>query len=95
MVGSAGRGNAQFAKTAGVNVDSRGNIYVADVGLHRLQEFDPEGRFMRVIASQAGRAIFREGPSSVAIGPTGIIYAADGRSIVRLDRDGKVISRWN
>ena len=95
LFGSAGHGDGQFLNTAGVNVDSRGNIYVADAGLHRLQEFNTEGRFIRVIGRQAGRAIFREGPSSVAIGPSGIIYAADGLTIVRLNHDGKLISRWN
>jgi len=95
IFGTAGQGDGQFVNTAGLTVDSRGNIYVADVGLHRLQEFDAEGRFIRVIGRHAGRTIFRRGPSSVAIGPTGDIYAADGLSIVRLDHEGRLISRWS
>lgn len=40
--GQSGRGNGEFNNPKGVYVDSRGYIYVADTGNHRIQVFAPQ-----------------------------------------------------
>src|SRR4030042_1741132 len=44
--GSPGSGDGQFNYPAGVAVDSSGNVYVADLGNHRIQKFDSSGGFI-------------------------------------------------
>jgi DNA-binding beta-propeller fold protein YncE len=53
MWGSQGTGDGQFnfATSDGealgdLTVDGQGNIFVADFGNHRIQKFDPDGRFL-------------------------------------------------
>ncbi len=40
--GQSGRGNGEFNNPKGIYVDSRGYIYVADTGNHRIQVFAPQ-----------------------------------------------------
>jgi hypothetical protein len=40
-VGSPGSGNGQFFLPFGVATDGADNIYVVDVGNHRIQKFGP------------------------------------------------------
>ena len=41
--GLAGTGNGQFSTIAGVAVDSSGNVWVADFGNNRIEEFNEKG----------------------------------------------------
>ena len=54
-----------------------GNVYVADSGNDRVQEFDTNGRFIR----QWGGTGTEDGqfmdPIDVAVGPTGLVYVVD------------------
>ncbi|HVP37967.1 MAG TPA: NHL repeat-containing protein [Candidatus Saccharimonadales bacterium] len=49
MARLGGRGSepAQFQRPAGVSFDAFGHLFVADRGNHRIQEFDPQLRFVR------------------------------------------------
>ncbi len=44
--GSEGDDDGEFSGPADVAVDFLGNVYVADAGNHRIQKFDPSGRFL-------------------------------------------------
>jgi tripartite motif-containing protein 71 len=45
--GTAGSGNGQFLNGAGgVAVDSAGNVYVTDLGNHRIEKFTSGGSFI-------------------------------------------------
>lgn len=90
--GGPGRTPGHFLVSAGLAVNSRGNIYVADIALHRLQEFDRNGRFVRVIPSNK-RPLFTEGPSAVAVDRTGNLYVADGQSVLKLSTNGTPLAR--
>jgi len=43
-VGQAGSGLGEFSSPFGVAVDKTGDIYVADLGNHRVEEFSPDGK---------------------------------------------------
>jgi tripartite motif-containing protein 71 len=60
-----------------VAVDSSGNVYVADLGNHRIQKFDSEGTFMAKWGSRGeGDGEFR-GPSGVAVDSSNNVYVSD------------------
>ena len=40
-----------FGECVGVNLDSKGNIYVINRGIHPIMEFHPDGTFMRYIGA--------------------------------------------
>ncbi|NEP09173.1 MAG: hypothetical protein F6K14_02790 [Symploca sp. SIO2C1] len=50
--GTGGSGNGQFEIPSGVDVDSAGNIVVADTGNHRIQVFDADGNFLQAFGSE-------------------------------------------
>jgi len=56
--GSSGRGAAQFTRPRGVAVDSAGHLFVADKGNNRVQEFGPDGQFMRTWGRNGGDGSF-------------------------------------
>lgn len=89
--GGIGRERGRFLSTAGIGVDSTGDIYVADIGEHRIQKFDARGRFLRVI----GSGLFdKDGPSAVAVSADGTLYSPDGRSILKYTEDGILVARF-
>ena len=45
--GSHGSGEGQFNQASDIDVDSKGNLYVADTQNHRIVKFDAEGKFVK------------------------------------------------
>ncbi len=39
-------GSGQLDEAAGIAVDGKGNIYIADTGNHRISKFSPDGKFL-------------------------------------------------
>ena len=97
LIGSKGSDNGQFnpfSDTAtgtgpgGVAVDKAGNVYVADTWNHRVQKFDPSGKFLLawgsfINLSDAASAGDNDknskffGPRGIAVGPDGNVYVTD------------------
>ena len=74
---------AEFDGPAGVAVDSADNVYVADLGNHRIRKITPEGLVSTLAGSTEG---FRDGagttaqfkyPTDVAVDAAGNVYVAD------------------
>jgi hypothetical protein len=95
--GTQGSGNSQFiAGAGGVAVDSAGNVYVADLGNHRVQKFSSSGTFIMSWGSVgSGNGQF-SGPSGVAIDASDNVYVADTGSnrIQKFDTAGTFITKW-
>lgn len=68
----AGSGPGQVRGPMGIAADAAGNIFVADTGNDRVQEFDARGRFLRSI----GEGELNQ-PMKVAFDAAGRLYVAD------------------
>jgi DNA-binding beta-propeller fold protein YncE len=65
--GIAGAGNGQFSVMAGLAVDSSGNVWVADFGNNRVQEFNEKGEYVRKLGTVGKGAEQFEGPLNITV----------------------------
>lgn len=84
----------RLASISAACVDREGNIYVADYQLYRVQEFDPQGHLLRTIGNTPGKTLFQTAPYSLAMDSHGDLYSADGLSVVKYSRGGRLLARW-
>ena len=95
--GTAGSGNGQFLNGAGgVAVDSAGNVYVTDLGNHRVEKFTSGGSFISSWGgSGTGNGQFG-GPQGIAIDSTDNIYIADtvNHRIQKFNTSGTFVTKW-
>jgi streptogramin lyase len=90
--GLQGPGNGEFYFPEGIAVDSKGDVFVADRGNHRVQEFSSELAWVRNI-SQAEE---HEGPFYLTLDPNGnlwVTYSFDNK-IGEFNNEGKLIRTW-
>jgi hypothetical protein len=91
---------AQFGKTAGVAVDSAGNVFVADAGNNTIRKVTPDG-VVTTLAGQAASQGSADGigsaagfcwPRGVAVDGAGNVYVADtdNYTIRKVTPDGVV-----
>jgi RHS repeat-associated protein len=90
--GLQGSGNGEFNVPEGIVVDSKGNVFVADRGNHRVQEFNTELAFVRNIK----QAEEKEGPFYVTLDSSGnlwVAYSWDNK-IGEFTNEGTLIRTW-
>lgn len=81
----------EFNGPFGIAVDSRGVVYVAEIGNRRIAKFTTEGEWLGVIDTIEGYGPLG-GPFDVAVGAEDELYIADtlNHQVLALDRDGKL-----
>lgn len=74
-----------------LDIDSSGNIYVADTLNLRIQVFSPKGDFIRQIDNEDTEGIFTE-IYDIAVDDDGYVYVTDTGSynVYKLDKSGKI-----
>jgi streptogramin lyase len=85
--GKSGTGNAQFDAIQGDEVDSEGNVWVADSGNNRLQKFNSKGEFLLKVGS------FGTGNGQLSW-PTDIAFDAEGNAWV-VDQGNNRLQKFN
>jgi DNA-binding beta-propeller fold protein YncE len=76
-----------------VAADALGNLYVADTHNHRIQQFTPDGRFIRMWGSLGtGDGQFNQ-PRDIAVDAFGNVWAADheNKRVQKFTRDGRFL----
>ena len=66
-----------FAQPAGLALDRRGYLYVADPAAHRVVVFDPGSSAVVAILGGGGPVGVLVEPIDVAVSPTGLVFVAD------------------
>jgi uncharacterized protein (TIGR03663 family) len=76
--------------------DGKGNLYVADTGNKRIQEFTPDGTFVAQFGGEGVVPGRFEEPTSLAFGPDGNIYVADAwnQRIQVFSSDFTPLAQW-
>jgi DNA-binding beta-propeller fold protein YncE len=84
-------GEGSVLDPSGLDVDAKGNIYVADSGRNRIAVYDPFGNYLKSI----GEKILR-GPRGICIGEKGFIYVANSgmNNLVIFDLEGNLVLRY-
>lgn len=95
--GTSGSGSGQFLNGAGgVAVDSGGNVYVTDIGNHRVEKFTSGGSFMTSWGGGGTGDGHFGGPEGIAIDAADNIYIADtgNHRIQKFDTSGTFQTKW-
>jgi DNA-binding beta-propeller fold protein YncE len=71
----------QFSDAENLAVDTAGNIFVADFSSGRIQQFDPQGNFVRLWDASDEKLIIY----GLEVDQNGILYVAAARNILRYD----------
>ena len=84
--GALGTGDGQFNDPCGVAVDHGGNVYVPDIGNHRVQKFASNGIYI----TQYGTSLVNWSPRAIAVDNADTAYITDDSTnlIHRLSSDG-------
>jgi hypothetical protein len=70
-------GAGQFGGPYGVATDSSGDVYVADTGNNRIDEFSAAGAFIKAYGSPGDGAGQLDFPVGIATDPSGDVYVGD------------------
>jgi len=98
-LGRLGSGKGEFNLPRDVALDRRGNIYVADTGNNRIQQFDPTGKFLAEWGKfSRRRAVELTTPMSLAYSDEGfgclyVLNAPDCR-VLKYDLEGILLREW-
>lgn len=74
---SADQPSGPLSSPRGIAVDGQGNIFVADLGNHRIVVFDAQGKVTATWGKKGNAAGEFNEPSGVAIAPSGELLVAD------------------
>ncbi|HWB97909.1 MAG TPA: peptidyl-alpha-hydroxyglycine alpha-amidating lyase family protein [Bryobacteraceae bacterium] len=88
-----GWGHGEFKVPHGLRVDSAGNLWITDNGLHTVRKFSPGGKVLATVTEANGKL---KSPDDLVIASNGSLYIADtgnGR-IVHLTADAKFLSQF-
>jgi len=101
--GAPGTGDAQFSNPHGIAIAKNGNVYVTDAKNNRIEEFSPDGKFIRAWGTYgvstdkqtAPAGSFSE-PWGIAVGPDGSVYVTDtwNYRVQKFTADGQFITMW-
>ena len=94
--GDYGDGVGEFIWPAGVALDSRGNAYITDEWLNRVNVYDPSGKYVAHWGTEGSGPGQFLGPNRILIDDEDTVYVVDGRNhrVQKLGLDGTFKSEF-
>lgn len=94
--GDYGDAAGEFIWPAGVALDSKGNAYITDEWLNRVNVYNPEGKFVTHWGSEGSGPGQFLGPNRILIDGEDTVYVVDGRNhrVQKLALDGTFKSEF-
>lgn len=93
--GGFGKRDGRMDYPSGIAIDSNNHIFVSDMNNQRIQEFEPNGVFIRTIGRYGNE---REvlAPSDVAVDSKGNLFVAEFNNarIKKFDYKGNFVTKW-
>ena len=95
QAGIAGSGQGQFNWPKGIAVDSSGNVWVADAGNDRIQEYSSEGEFLQEFGTEGSGELQFKYPIGIAF-DGGNLYVAERENsrVQEVSPAGKYLSQF-
>ncbi len=92
-------GSDLIASSHGLRLDAKENVWVTDIGNHRVYQFDPNGKLLMTLGN--GKPGVEpdqfDKPTDVNFGPGGEIYVTDGYGNSRVQKfspSGALLQSW-
>ena len=94
--GANGSGNGEFGLMEGVGIGTNGNIYLADPGNHRIQEFMANGTFVTLWGGLGTNAGQFGHPDGVAIDQSNNVFVVDidDNRVEKFTGGGAFLAQW-
>jgi DNA-binding beta-propeller fold protein YncE len=94
--GSYGTEDGAFVWPTGIDVDSQGNVYLADEHRNDVQVWDKDHNFIRKWGSTGDGDAQMNRPAGLATDSQDNVVVADGLNnrILKFTLDGKLLARW-
>ena len=94
--GSQGSGEGQFSDPEAVAVDQNGNVFVADSGNNRIEQFSRSGILLLQWGSQGSAEGQFSDPEAVAVDQNGDVFVADSGNhrIEKFTTSGVFLLQW-
>ncbi len=92
-IGTHGVKNAEFETVEGMATDSENNVYVVDRGNQRIQVFDTEGNFVKIIGGNDPLKL----PIDVVIRDDNSIAVLDKehKAVIIFDQEGRILNKYD
>ena len=93
-------GNDTIETAHHLKIDREGNIWVADIGLHVIRKFSPQGEVMMTIGTEGESGLSEthlNQPTDMTIAPNGHVFVSDGygnNRVVHFDDRGRYVNSW-
>ncbi|HEV3162930.1 MAG TPA: peptidyl-alpha-hydroxyglycine alpha-amidating lyase family protein [Isosphaeraceae bacterium] len=93
-------GEDVIKKAHHIRFDHQGNVWLADIGLHTVMQFTPEGKLLKTLGTKgtAGTdSAHFDQPTDVAVTPEGEVFVSDGygnNRVVHFDKNGQFVKAW-
>ncbi len=93
-------GQGEIGTAHHLKIDHEGAVWVADIGLHVVRKFTPEGKLLMTLGTPGKWGedeTHLKMPTDMAIAPNGDIFVSDGYGnsrLVHFDPKGKFVKSW-